>query len=68
MIEHIAHLREELDRVREEKKDFKQERDMYHSMSAVAAMRIKKVGVKLKTVERDAEEDEVRHRAEKEVS
>ncbi|XP_037548530.1 dynein regulatory complex subunit 4-like [Nematolebias whitei] len=67
MIEHVAHLREELDRVRGEKKDFKRERDMYHSIREVAAMRMKNVRGKLTTVKKATEEDDVRHRAEKEV-
>lgn len=64
MEEHIAHLREELDRERDERNYFQLERDKIHTFREITDRKLDEVRAKLKNLERSAEEDEGRHRVE----
>uniref|UniRef100_A0A3P8SZ37 Dynein regulatory complex subunit 4 n=1 Tax=Amphiprion percula TaxID=161767 RepID=A0A3P8SZ37_AMPPE len=62
--EHILHLREELDREREERNYFQLERDQIHSFWEITERNLAEVKAELKNLEKEIEEDEGRHRVE----
>ncbi|XP_051919456.1 dynein regulatory complex subunit 4 isoform X2 [Hippocampus zosterae] len=61
MIEHIAILREQLDREQEERNYFQLERDMIHSFWDVTKKQLKEAVAQLRNEEKKIEEDEGRH-------
>ncbi|XP_022056509.1 dynein regulatory complex subunit 4-like [Acanthochromis polyacanthus] len=62
--EHIVHLREELDREREERNYFQLERDHIHSFWEITERNLAEVKAELKNLEKETEEAEGRHRVE----
>ncbi|XP_017295341.1 dynein regulatory complex subunit 4 [Kryptolebias marmoratus] len=67
MEEHIARLREELDREREERNYFQLERDKIHTFREITERKLEEVRAKLKNLERAVEEDDGHHRVENKV-
>ncbi|XP_077450621.1 dynein regulatory complex subunit 4 [Stigmatopora argus] len=61
MMEHIANLREELDREREERNYFQLERDKIHSFWDVTKMHLEEAVAQLRNEEKRVEEDAGRH-------
>ncbi|KAM3623799.1 uncharacterized protein V6R79_015687 [Siganus canaliculatus] len=64
MEEHIVRLREELDRVREEKGYFQLERDKIHSLWEISQRDQEEMKAKLRNQQREKDEAEERHRVE----
>ncbi|XP_044058676.1 dynein regulatory complex subunit 4 [Siniperca chuatsi] len=62
--EHIVHLREELDREREERNYFQLERDKIHTFWEITDRQLEEVKAERKSLDKDIEEDEGRHQVE----
>lgn len=62
--EHIARLREELDREREERNYFQLERDKIHTFWEITERQLEEVKAERKNLDKDIEEDEGRHQIE----
>lgn len=62
--EHIIHLREELDREREERNYFQLERDKIHTFWQITERQLEEVKAELKNLNKDIEADEGRHQVE----
>lgn len=67
IVGYTARLQEELDRVREEKKSFKQERDQFPKFLGVTERAMKEVEAELKNEQIGIEEDKRRHQEETQV-
>ncbi|KAM6949845.1 dynein regulatory complex subunit 4-like [Lycodopsis pacificus] len=64
MEKHIVHLREELDREREERNYFQLERDKIHTFWGITDSKLEEVKAEKKNLDKDIEEDEGRHQIE----
>lgn len=62
--EHIIHLREELDREREERNYFQLERDKIHTFWEITERQLEEMKAELKNLNKDIEADEGRHQVE----
>ncbi|XP_035508478.1 dynein regulatory complex subunit 4 [Morone saxatilis] len=62
--EHIVHLREELDREREERNYFQLERDKIHTFWEITDRQLEEVKAERKNLDKEIEEDEGRHQVE----
>uniref|UniRef100_A0A1A8K7V8 Dynein regulatory complex subunit 4 n=1 Tax=Nothobranchius kuhntae TaxID=321403 RepID=A0A1A8K7V8_NOTKU len=64
MEEHIAYLREELDREREERNYFQLERDKVATIHEITERKLKEVKAEIKVVQKATEDDKARHEVE----
>ncbi|KAM7424042.1 hypothetical protein PAMA_000415 [Pampus argenteus] len=62
--EHIVHLREELDREREERNYFQLERDKIHTFWEITERQLEEVKAERKNLDKEIEDDEGRHQVE----
>ncbi|XP_041844726.1 dynein regulatory complex subunit 4 [Melanotaenia boesemani] len=65
--EHIAHLREELDREREERNYFQLEKDNIHTFWKITVRKLEEVEAELKNMDKSIEDDEGLHQVEVQV-
>lgn len=61
---HVAHLREELDREREERNYFQLERDKIHTFWEITRRQLEEKRAELRNKDREMEEAEERHQVE----
>lgn len=65
--EHIVHLREELDREREERNYFQVERDRMHSFREITERQLEEAKAELKNLAKEVEAEEGHHQVEVKV-
>lgn len=68
MEEHVARIREELDREREERNYFQLERDKIHTFWEITRRQLEEKKAELRNKDREMEEAEERHQVEIKVS